>query len=108
MKDIIQQLIQQAIDKMISSEVLPSIALPAIKVERTRDPSHGDLACNIALALAKPSGLAPRELAALICAVAADGVDVARWVQQGGGSHRPLGFAASLRVSNVSQHAHVQ
>ena len=67
MKDIIQQLIQQAIDNMISSEVLPSIALPAIKVERTRDPSHGDLACNIALALAKSSGLAPRELAALIC-----------------------------------------
>ena len=67
MKDIIQQLIQKAIDNMISSKVLPSIALPAIKVERTRDPSHGDLACNIALALAKPSGLAPRELAVLIC-----------------------------------------
>ena len=67
MKDIIQQLIQQTIDNMISSKMLPSIALPAIKVERTRDPSHGDLACNITLGLAKSSGFTPRELAALIC-----------------------------------------
>lgn len=67
MKDIIQQLIQQAIEGLISNKTLPPVTLPSIKVERTRDPSHGDLACNIALALAKSSGLAPRELATLIC-----------------------------------------
>jgi len=34
-----------------------------IQVEQTRDPSHGDYACNIALILAKPLGRPPREIA---------------------------------------------
>jgi arginyl-tRNA synthetase len=33
-------------------------------VERTRDPSHGDFACNIAMRLAKPARKNPREIAA--------------------------------------------
>jgi arginyl-tRNA synthetase len=34
-----------------------------VQVEQTRDPSHGDYACNIALILAKPLGRKPREIA---------------------------------------------
>src|SRR6056297_1283467 len=41
-------------------EIDPSLD---IQVEQTRDPSHGDYACNIALILAKPLGRAPREIA---------------------------------------------
>ncbi|AKS43321.1 arginine--tRNA ligase [Wenzhouxiangella marina] len=37
-----------------------------IQVEQTRDPSHGDYACNIALILAKPLKRKPREIAELI------------------------------------------
>ncbi len=35
----------------------------AVSVEPPRDPSHGDLATNAALVLAKPAGLKPRDLA---------------------------------------------
>jgi arginyl-tRNA synthetase len=33
--------------------------------ELPRDPSHGDLACNAAMVLAKPAGMKPRDLASL-------------------------------------------
>ncbi len=37
-----------------------------IQVEQTRDCAHGDYACNVAMILAKPLGMKPRELAELI------------------------------------------
>ena len=36
---------------------------PTITLERPRDPSHGDIACNLAMQLAKPLKKNPRELA---------------------------------------------
>ena len=36
-----------------------------IQIDRTRDPSHGDYACNIAMILAKQAKRKPRELADL-------------------------------------------
>jgi len=39
-----------------------------VQVEQTRDPSHGDYACNIALILARPLGRKPRDIAELILA----------------------------------------
>ena len=46
---------------LVGSELQPSIVL-----ERPRDPSHGDLACNVAMQLAKPLKKNPRELAQAI------------------------------------------
>lgn len=46
---------------------------PTVILERPRDPAHGDVACNLALQLAKPLKLAPRKLAeSLVAAVLAD------------------------------------
>ncbi len=46
---------------------------PTVALERPRDPSHGDIACNIAMQLAKPLKKNPRELAqAIVNAVMAD------------------------------------
>jgi arginyl-tRNA synthetase len=46
---------------------------PTVTLERPRDPSHGDVACNIAMQIAKPLKKNPREIAqALIAAVTAD------------------------------------
>ncbi len=39
------------------------LAAPAVTLERPRDPSHGDLATNIAMQLARPLKKNPRELA---------------------------------------------
>lgn len=68
MKQQLSQLIQQALDALIAAGELPADTRPEINIDRTRDPSHGDLASNIALTLAKSAGRKPRDLAAMICA----------------------------------------
>lgn len=40
--------------------------MPAIKIDRTRDKSHGDFSANVAMLLAKPAKKNPREIAAMI------------------------------------------
>ncbi len=63
MKYQIEQLVSAAL-ATLPPDVLPAdIARPTINVERTRDPSHGDFATNIALQLAKPARRNPRQLA---------------------------------------------
>ncbi|HLS83643.1 MAG TPA: arginine--tRNA ligase, partial [Arenimonas sp.] len=68
-----RHLIQQALDRLSTEGVLPEGLTPSIQVENTKDKSHGDFASNIALMLAKPAGLKPRDLAEkLIAALPAD------------------------------------
>jgi arginyl-tRNA synthetase len=45
---------------------LPALAVPAIQIDNTKDKAHGDLASNIALALAKAAQQPPRQLAEAI------------------------------------------
>ena len=52
--------------------------LSRITVEPPRDPSHGDLATNAAMVLAKPTGENPRALAERLSAELAKDADVAR------------------------------
>lgn len=66
MKEHIQQLLEQTIDRLKADEVIPADAAPRIQVDRTKDKSHGDLATNLAMMLAKPARKNPRELAGLI------------------------------------------
>jgi arginyl-tRNA synthetase len=68
MKEQLTELLQQALDTLIAAGELPADTRTSITIDRTRDPSHGDLASNIALTLAKSAGKKPRDLAALICA----------------------------------------
>jgi arginyl-tRNA synthetase len=68
MKEELTRLIHQALDALVAQGVLPADVTPQVQIDRTRDKSHGDLASNIALALAKPAQRPPRELATLICA----------------------------------------
>jgi arginyl-tRNA synthetase len=73
MKDSIRHLIQQALDRLAADGVLPAGLTPVIQVENTKDKSHGDFASNIAMMLAKPAGMKPRDLAEkLIAALPAD------------------------------------
>ncbi len=68
MKLTVAQLVSDAL------AALPDLAEAAAGIkavdtlERTRDPSHGDFASNIAMRLAKPARKNPRELAAIIVA----------------------------------------
>ena len=66
MKELLQELVLQAILDLRRDGVLPPGAEPAFVIERTRNKSHGDYACNVALLMAKPLGKNPRELAQAI------------------------------------------
>ena len=62
---------------LVADGTLPAEAANvAATVEPPRDPSHGDLATNVAMQLAKPAGLNPRELAMRIAAFLARTPDV--------------------------------
>ncbi len=67
MKDQITSLIEQALDALATAGVLPAGVDAQVQVERTKDKSHGDLASNVALTLAKRAGMAPRDLAERLC-----------------------------------------
>ncbi|MEZ5570782.1 MAG: arginine--tRNA ligase [Halioglobus sp.] len=67
MKEQLTKLIHQALETLVSRGVVPADSIPQVQIDRTRDKSHGDLASNIAMALAKPAQRKPRELATLIC-----------------------------------------
>ncbi len=68
---------KQEIVALFQAALAPIVAgsdlTPNVVLERPRDPSHGDIACNIAMQLAKPLKTNPRELATrLVAALLAD------------------------------------
>ena len=67
MKEQLTQLILQALDSLVDQGKLPGDIPRQVQIDRTRDASHGDLASNIAMSLAKPARKNPRELATMIC-----------------------------------------
>lgn len=67
MKHKIEDLIRHALNTLISESALEASTAPDIQVVHTKDSSHGDFACNVALTLAKAAGRPPRELAQAIC-----------------------------------------
>ena len=66
MKQIINDLIAQALLELEQASQIPPELIANIQVTPARDPSQGDYASNIALMLAKPAGMAPPALAELI------------------------------------------
>lgn len=71
MKEIIRNLIEQALTTLINQGVLTTPSTVNIQIDNTKDKAHGDFACNIALVLAKQAKLKPRDLAEQIAAAIA-------------------------------------
>jgi len=63
MRAHIEELITQALGYLKRDGVIENDEGLSIQVEPTKDRSHGDYACNIAMMLAKSAGMNPRELA---------------------------------------------
>ena len=73
MKERLITLIDNALDTLIAEGTLPAEAKRPAQIDRTKDKSHGAFATNIALMLAKPADMKPRDLAEkLIAALPAD------------------------------------
>ena len=58
--------LENAVEKAISQNLLPSSELPLFTIETPADRSHGDLASNIAMVSARAFRLAPRKIAEII------------------------------------------
>jgi len=66
LKEQLESLVRLALGGLKTAGVLPADADPEIQVTRTRDKTHGDFACNIAMQLAKPARRSPRDVAQAI------------------------------------------
>jgi arginyl-tRNA synthetase len=69
LKQIIVNLIAEAIAKVKESEKIPSLTdtvIPEIVLERPQNPDHGDYACSIALKLARAAKTSPLNVASEI------------------------------------------
>ena len=66
MKEHLEELLAQSLLHLQRDGVLPPGAEPAVQLERTRSPEHGEFASNVAMVLAKSAGRPPRELAQAI------------------------------------------
>jgi len=72
-KDHLRELVAQAILDLRRHGKLPQdLPTPDYVIERTKSREHGDYATNIALLLAKPAGMKPRDLAEAIVATFCD------------------------------------
>ncbi len=73
MKDHLSELVAQAILDLRRHGKLPQdLPTPDYVIERTKSRDHGDYATNIALLLAKPAGMKPRDIAEAIVATFCD------------------------------------
>ena len=69
MKEHLRELVAQSLlDLRRHGRLGQDLATPDFVIERTKSREHGDYATNIALLLAKPAGMKPRELADLLVA----------------------------------------
>ena len=66
MKEALTSLLDQAMKALIAKEQVPEVPDLVPQIDHTKDPSHGDLATNLAMVLAKKARMAPRDLAAMI------------------------------------------
>ena len=64
MKETIESLLNQAIDQLITDQLIET--KPELQITRTKDAAHGDFTCNVAMMLAKQAGKPPREVAQLV------------------------------------------
>jgi len=63
LKHVIEELLRHALHGLQATGALPAVGETTINVEHTRSKGHGDFATNLALLLAKPAGMKPREVA---------------------------------------------
>jgi arginyl-tRNA synthetase len=66
MKQALANLLSQALQNLVADGTLVEDPKITPQIDHTKDPSHGDLATNLAMVLAKHAKMSPRDLAARI------------------------------------------
>lgn len=65
-REQVETTINNSVAKAISNGELPENDLPQIMLEKPREEAFGDLSTNLAMQMAKPSRMAPRQIAQII------------------------------------------
>jgi len=76
MKARIEQHLADALAQLKRDGVVPETVAPPIQLSRTKDPTHGDFATNLAMMLAKPAGKSPKDIATALVAALPDNNDI--------------------------------
>jgi arginyl-tRNA synthetase len=76
-RELATTLVRDALAAAIEAGEVALADVPSVRVERPRDPLHGDWATNVAMASARDAGINPRQLAEIIAARMAGHEDVA-------------------------------
>jgi len=71
-KELLEKIIKKSIKKAIDSDKLAIESIPEIPLEQPKEEIHGDIACPLALGLAREAKMAPRKIAQIIV----DGIDI--------------------------------
>lgn len=78
MQQLIKYNLQIALNEAIKANSWQIESLPELKIERCRDPNHGDFASNLAMLLAKTLKTAPQEIANKILQLIPENKDISR------------------------------
>lgn len=66
-RDALQQIVTAAVDQLVQSNQLPeAVRSVRIEITDTKQPEHGDFACNFALTASKAAGMNPRQLGEML------------------------------------------
>ena len=68
MKPKLAALITSALEQLVSQGTLTDMPDAPPQIDQPKDPTHGDLSCNVAMVMAKRAGMAPRDLAQQVIA----------------------------------------
>lgn len=66
MKQLVEQILIDSLTQLKRLGAIPSDINPEVKIDRTKDTTHGDFATNLALVMAKPCRQSPRQIAELL------------------------------------------
>lgn len=77
MKPFVADLVRDALAAAVEAGEVSLSEIPEPRIERPRDPAHGDWATNVALSYAKEAGVSPRQLAEIVAAHMSGHEDVA-------------------------------
>ncbi|MGH7418462.1 MAG: arginine--tRNA ligase, partial [Candidatus Rokuibacteriota bacterium] len=65
-KEALRRYLEDAAQRAVARGALPQVPLPPVEVEMPRGRRHADYASGLPLALAKPVGRSPREVAQVL------------------------------------------
>ncbi|MGD9124181.1 MAG: arginine--tRNA ligase [Desulfarculaceae bacterium] len=103
MKARLRQALTEALESAQQGGDLPQVTVPIFSIERPKQASHGDLAANLAMQLAKPCRRSPRDVAQALLAHLGDAGGLVEKVEIAGPGFLNFFFSPAAWLSVLPQ-----